>query len=96
MISASSWPRFSPGSTTINHNRGLIVRRLGVDLAAYRHLSLFFCARGGFDDRVDSGPRDRNCYDHIRRLPCRHVACNKIKSCGIIVPHGISGRTGRG
>ena len=45
---------------------------------------------------MDSGPRDRNCSNRIRRLPYRHVACNKRKSCGNIVPHGISGGAGRG
>ena len=34
------WPRFSPGSTTIDHDRGLIVRRLGVDLVADLHESI--------------------------------------------------------
>ena len=32
MISVSSGPCFLPGSTTIDHDRGLIVRPLGVDL----------------------------------------------------------------
>ena len=51
-----SWPRFSPGSTTIDHDRGLIVRRLGVDLAVDLHENIS-------DDRgVDSAsnsPRSR-------------------------------------
>ena len=37
MNSVSYRPRFSSGSTTIDHDRGLIVRRLGVDLTAHPH-----------------------------------------------------------
>ena len=51
-----SWPRFSPGATTIDHDRGLIVRRLGVDLVVDLHENIS-------DDRgVDSAsnaPRSR-------------------------------------
>ena len=34
-----------------------------------------FCARDGFDDRVDSGPRNRSRPDRIRRSISCHVSC---------------------
>ena len=56
MIPAFSGQVFSPKLTTIDHDRGLIVRRLGVDLAADLHESV------SDDPGVDSAsnaPRSR-------------------------------------
>ena len=36
-----------------------------------------FCARDGFDDHVDSGPRDRSRPDRIRCLVSCHASCTR-------------------
>ena len=73
-----SWPRFSPGSTTIDHDHGLIVRRLGVDLAADLHENIS-------DDRgVDSASNAPRL-----RLDRAAIAVRSDRDRGVL-PHVFS------
>ena len=108
MISVSSGPRFSPGSTTIDHDRGLIVRWLGVDLTAnpyenrvWRSWSWFrskcsTIAARSRRDRGSIGPRSwsSSTCPHNRPMAIRRSWLRIIAAVGCISNSSILCRLG--
>ena len=74
--SSASRPIVINSRPSIDANRELLRMPCGARyIVRLSSLKSPFCARDGFDDRVDSGPRDCRRPDRIRRPVSCHASC---------------------